>query len=384
VNRDCYSVIVCRYDDENTFFSGGANLAGVRTDDTYNNIGAPNVRGGGSTAVAKWDTPFWIAVEANGVQDCIPNRCVGLKTDIDYVGTVLNACGSIREGDNGDLYSYTNAVPYIPGRDDPSGTYEGRLDTIEGVWDKNEQVVAGIPWQYSDFTNLLRVTEDGPVSHDMKFEAHWVPGGKQACLFRDHPGWYFSNTWHSSDSQAATTMEANLRRAPANIFVLSGLTEEVSFRVRSTLAMEHLANTQNLGYILNLAAFPKPFKVPWDALAALDHSGPSGSGTLSAMAMMPNNFVTGMQIAAGVRPPAPTRKPTPKIGASSPLDDHHVLKDAENIVGTGAAMAAAPKVWGVVKRLAATAGRRAVGAGERYAGRFATAALERLPMAMML
>lgn len=226
-----------------------------------------------SRADCDWDSaPYLYASGASGV-NVQPHRIVGLKVVLECTSAPLYLQGSIRGGDNGTIFMTARRVA---GAASPpaGGTQTNGVgdDIFEPFWPDQ---ISG----YSDFSKDPRVRELGPIRRGSSYEFFWVPTCPDQVAMCDSVLYEASTIVPKSGTGSSATPLWNvgnvLRRAPTILINLSGLgnTNTQTFRVRATMAVEHVVTPYGNGFLYDYSRKAPFFILPWDRMAMLPTSG---------------------------------------------------------------------------------------------------------------
>lgn len=319
---------------------------------------------------AMWTNEFGIPTQPTADKPyttTVPWRVVGLRSTITVTTPAMKASGDVWGCDNRDFM----AVPR-PQFIKPSGTTLAPAD----------QPAIGRFWN-----NARSVRKLGAFSNGSTYECVWLPGSDSALNYRENnptTAWMQSGLpgtdTYTRPYQNNTVFGNNLINSACNLFVLTGMQPQFSFRVNWVCAIEIVVSCQcSVALFLRNARLASHFIPEWAALACMNAAGnpgdavtclvTCGTGKMGYQMALQGNTTPGTRslMTTSTGPGSSTAAATVKHGGTVKL-----LEDAAML---GAAAANAPAAWGMAQKVGKTAMNFARGAA-RFAYRAAPYAEE--------
>jgi hypothetical protein len=220
-----------------------------------------------------WDSvPYLYAQGASGINSA-PHRVVGLKVTLEAMSAPIYLQGSIRGGDNGTIALSSRVIPMSASSANGTTNYPvTATDTYDAFW---PDIASGL----TEFTRDPRVKELGPIRKGCAYEFYWIPTSPDQIMFKDGPAGdgYFPTQSGATFTNGAATFNAGsmIRKSPTVLIHLDGLSNTVlqSFKVRATLAVEHVVTPYGSGFLYDYSRKSPFFILPWDRMSMLPTSG---------------------------------------------------------------------------------------------------------------
>lgn len=238
----------------------------------------------------EWDTQPVLSATGSGTANSrfMPSRITGIKVTLEVVSNVLNLQGSLRGGDNGTIYMSARLL---------AAAAEDNVSTAHPLAGIATADVFAPNWRdqeggWTVFAFDPRKVELGSLQRGKTYEFVWVPTSDSQLSYVDNIAVGYGG--FAQSLSATTTPNKNLnfseslRRGPQVQIHISGLPNaEIAFRVRATMAMEHVVTPASFGALYDYSRKSQNFTLPWDVMAQLPVAAVGhGSALVSAGALL--------------------------------------------------------------------------------------------------